>query len=477
MKNSYSLEVRVVVVGALVTAITLTLCTALVALEFVRGEFAIEERSLVSQAIEWSDRVGANSSGQVQFAVPPEPVKAPDAPFTGVLKGKSPIYGYTLFNSDGKEIQSSGHYVLQRSKMLAKSGNPILLEGPDRTTGNMLFVAEVFVPKHNVYLHVSRLRADEEARANTFFGQIVEDFVWLALAILLGVPVATVLTIRISLAGLRRVARQAENLDIENLSEGHIDSEDAPHEIQPILKAFNAVLNRIGAGMQAKREFSIHVAHELRTPLSNLRLRVEGAPDGPDRTSMLADIDAMTRLLEQLLHIARLDAAASFEQRPLNLNDVIGAALSDLAPRLLTHRWEIELDVPSKADVWVIGHEILISLVLRNLVENVIHHAWGGHEVRVEIGPGPQVMFADDGCGLGARLEEQMLGKFTPARSGTHKGSGLGLSICRSAMARMGGTITVASDPSHAPPGAKFLMQFQSASPPPVTAETRLQKI
>jgi len=78
------------------------------------------------------------------------------------LKGKSPIYRYTLFNSDGKEIQSSGHYVLQRSKMLAKSGNPVLLEGPDRTTGNMLFVAEVFVPKHNVYLHVSRLRADEE---------------------------------------------------------------------------------------------------------------------------------------------------------------------------------------------------------------------------------------------------------------------------------------------------------------------------
>ncbi|MFN8733698.1 MAG: hypothetical protein ACK5ZD_11100, partial [Hyphomonadaceae bacterium] len=79
MKRSYSLELRLAVVGALVTAITLTLCAALVALEFIRGEFAIEERSLLSQAIDWSERVETDAAGQVRFVLPPEPIKTPDA--------------------------------------------------------------------------------------------------------------------------------------------------------------------------------------------------------------------------------------------------------------------------------------------------------------------------------------------------------------------------------------------------------------
>jgi signal transduction histidine kinase len=479
VRDSYSLEFRLVVVGALVTTLTLTLCAAFVALEFIRGEFAIEERSLLSQALEWSERVETNSAGQVQFAIPPEPTNAPDAPFTGVLTGALPIYGYALFDRDGKEVASSDQYVLMRSKMLAKPGKPQLLEGPDRTTGNMLFVAEVFIPGQNAYLHVSRLREDEDARANTFFGQIVEDFVWLALAILLGVTIATVFTIRISLAGLRRLARQAESLDIENLPKGHLDTKIAPREIQPIVTAFNAALDRIGAGMQAKREFSIHVAHELRTPLADLRLRVEVVPDRHDRTRMLADIDSMTRLLEQLLQVARLDAAAGFALAHLHLSEVISATLSEMAPRLLAHGWEIELKVSSEATVWVIGHETLIHLVLRNLIENVIHHAEGGNKVHVEIGPGPKVVFADDGCGMGPQQVGQLFGKVTPAYGGPRKGSGLGLSICQSAMNRMGGSITVvpAQSPAGTGAGTKFLIQFQSASPTQQAEETGLREI
>ncbi|MFN8732793.1 MAG: sensor histidine kinase, partial [Hyphomonadaceae bacterium] len=101
-----------------------------------------------------------------------------------------------------------------------------------------------------------------------------------------------------------------------------------------------------------------------------------------------------------------------------------------------------------------------------------------GHQVRVEIGPGPQVIFADDGCGIGTRQQGQLFEKFTLSRGGLRKGSGLGLSICQSAMTRMGGSITVASDPGldGARPGTKFIMKFQAANSAFPITETGLQK-
>jgi signal transduction histidine kinase len=464
LKRGYSLELRLAAVGASVTALTLSLAAAVVAMEFIRGEFAIEERSLLAQAAEWAQRVETDVSGGLRFDPPDEPSNGPDAPYTGLLKGPTPIYGYALLASDGREIASSTNYVLSRTATVARPGEPTLLEGPDRTSGNLLFVAEVYLPEHDAFLRVARLRSDEGARANTFFAHVLEDLGWLALAILVGVTVATAITIRISLAGLKRVARQAELLDVENLATGHLDAASAPREIQPIVTAFNACLARISSGMQAKREFSIHVAHELRTPLADLRLRIEGADTGEDQSAMLRDIDAMSRLIEQLLHIARLDASASFTLAPLDLTQTVPHILSDLAPRLVARGWDLELIACKNTKVWVIGDEILIALVLRNLLENVIRHAGPGGIVQVSIGPGPQLMFSDNGTGVPPAARPHLFERFTVRRGDLRNGSGLGLAICRSAMERLGGGIELAQP---APgPGSCFIMRFQAAEAP-----------
>jgi signal transduction histidine kinase len=455
MRRTYRLDVRLAVVVTVVSALTLLGAGTILLMEFTRGQFAIEERGLSTQVEEWAGLLRRDPGGTVVFDRPPEPSSEIDPPYTGLLTGTRPVYGYTVTDATGT--------VLDRSDANAPAGRPgpahpepVLLVGPTLDGTGPVLIAELFVPEFGAWLRLARSRSDVDALTNTFFAQSLEELGWAALAMLVVMVLTAVSIVRFSLLGLRRVAAQAERITFDNLGHQRLAGSSAPAEVQPLIAAVNHALDSIRAGAVAQRDFSIHAAHELRTPLADLKLRLESLASDPDRDAAMQDIDAMARLIEQLLQIARLDGSTVFFLQSLHLGETVAQVLQEAAPRLVSAGWLLEadgLDLP----VQIAGDSTLIALIMRNLLDNVRKHTPTGSSVKISIFDDGTLLFADTGPGLPRGFPRSSFARFVRGNDDARSGSGLGLSICETAMRRMGGTFTLEPTAS----GAAFRMTFK----------------
>jgi signal transduction histidine kinase len=454
MRRAYRLDVRLAVVVTVMSALTLVGAGMILSMEFTRGQFGIEERGLSTQVEEWAGLLRRDPGGTVVFDRPAEPSLAVDPPYTGLLSGARPVYGYTVTDATGA--------VLDRSDANAPAGRPepagpepVILIGPTLEGTGPVLIAELFVPEFGAWLRLARSRSDVTALTNTFFAQSLEELGWAALAMLFVMVITAVSIVRFSLRGLRRVAAQAERITFDNLGQQRLSGSSAPAEVQPLIAAVNHALDSIRTGAVAQRDFSIHAAHELRTPLADLKLRLESLASDPDRDAAMQDIDAMARLIEQLLHIARLDGSTVFSLQSLSLGETVAQILNDAAPRLVSAGWSLEaegLDLP----VQIIGDATLIALILRNLLDNVRKHTPAGSSVKVSLADDGTLLFTDTGPGLPG-FPRSSFARFVRGNDDARSGSGLGLSICETAMRRMNGTFNLQPAGS----GAAFRMTFR----------------
>ena len=107
MKRAYRLDVRLAIVVTVMSALTLIVAGTILTLEFTRGQFAIEERGLSAQIREWAPLVRRGPDGEVAFVRPAEPSSEVDPPYTGLLTGVRPVYGYTVVDADGTVLDRS----------------------------------------------------------------------------------------------------------------------------------------------------------------------------------------------------------------------------------------------------------------------------------------------------------------------------------------------------------------------------------
>lgn len=454
MRRAYRLDVRLAVVVTVISVLTLIGAGTILSLEFTRGQFAIEERGLSTQVEEWAGLLRRNPGGTVVLDRPAEPSSEVDPPYTGLLSGTRPVYGYTVTDETGTVLDRSDANV-PAGRPQSADAEPVLSSGPTLDGTGPVLIAELYVPEFGVWLRLARSRSDVTALTNTFFAQSLEELGWAALAMLVVMVITAVSIVRFSLLGLRRVAAQAERITFDNLGHQRLAGSSAPAEVQPLIAAVNHALDSIRAGAVAQRDFSIHAAHELRTPLADLKLRLEGLASDPDRDAAMQDIDAMARLIEQLLQIARLDGSTTFSLQSLRLGETIAQILQDAAPRLVSAGWSLEadgLDLP----VRVIGDSTLIGMIVRNLLDNVRKHTPSGTCVKVSISYDGTLLFADTGPGLPREFPCSGFARFVRGNDDARSGSGLGLSICETAMRRMRGTFS--REPAVG--GAAFRMTF-----------------
>ncbi|MAU97778.1 MAG: hypothetical protein CMP81_18155 [Fulvimarina sp.] len=464
MRRAYRLDVRLAVVVTVTSALTLIGAGTILSMEFTRGQFAIEERGLSSQVEEWAGLLRRASDGPVVLDRPAETSGEIDPPYTGLLSGPRPVYGYTVTDGAGT--------VLDRSDANAPAGrpgpagpDPVLSSGPTLDGAGPVLIAELYVPELSVWLRLARPRSDVTALTNTFFAQSLEELGWAALAMLVVMVITAVTIVRVSLRGLRRVAAQAERITFDNLGHQRLAGASAPAEVRPLIAAVNHALDSIRTGAVAQRDFSIHAAHELRTPLADLKLRLESLASDPDRDAAMRDIDAMARLIEQLLQIARLDGSTVFSLQSLPLGETVAQILQEAAPRLVSAGRSIEAD-GLDSPVRIVGDPTLIALILRNLLENVRKHTPIGSTVTVSVSDDGTLLVADTGPGLPHGFPRSNFARFVRGNDDTRSGSGLGLSICETAMRRMRGTFRV--EPGSG--GAAFRMIFSASESCPERA-------
>jgi two-component system, OmpR family, sensor kinase len=217
-----------------------------------------------------------------------------------------------------------------------------------------------------------------------------------------------------------------------------------PVEIRPLVSALNTLLEQLAAALQAQRLFVADAAHELRSPLTALKLQLQLAQQEPHeatRALLLTKLDErlnrMIHLVQQLLALARTDAELSPAFAPLDLRALAGEVVGEYAPLAEHKRIDLGLVVRDPGPYRVQGDAAALFVCLRNLVDNAVRYAPAASRVDVTLSrQGAQIGLEvqDEGPGIAHPETERVFDRFyrgTAAMGAGATGSGLGLAIAR----------------------------------------------
>ena len=239
-----------------------------------------------------------------------------------------------------------------------------------------------------------------------------------------------------SLRPVDTVARQVGALDAQALAPLD-ESIRLPSEIAPLRSALNALIRRVAEAFDNERRFTADAAHELRTPLAALKVQAQVAQRAQtaDRqqhalAQVIAGVDRMTHLVEQLLTLARVDPANQGRlPAALDPAEIITAVCADLLPQAQRQGQTLVVDVSAECRLAVT--EAWLRIALRNLVDNALRYAGEGARVEVRLarrGSDCILSVADDGPGVAPDLRSQLSARFVRGEVEA-EGCGLGLSI------------------------------------------------
>ncbi|MFI7024524.1 ATP-binding protein [Micromonospora sp. NPDC049900] len=332
------------------------------------------------------------------------------------------------------------------------------------------------------YRLVARPSATGTARVLAVPLSGVRETVWWMVAAQAGVTAAGVLVagtagaliVRATLRPLRRVAATAAHVSELPLDRGEVAlSERVPvadtdprTEVGQVGSALNRMLGHVAAALAARqasetrvRQFVADASHELRTPLAAIRGYAEVARRGRDRVPpdvahalrrVESESTRMTRLVEDLLLLARLDSGRPLAVEPVDLTALVVDAVSDAHVAGPEHRWQ--LDLPDTV-VRVPGDPARLHQVLANLLTNARVHTPPGSTVTtgLRLADGvAELRVADDGPGVPPELRPEVFERFArgdSSRSRAHGSTGLGLAIVAAVVEAHHGTVTLDTRP------------------------------
>lgn len=259
------------------------------------------------------------------------------------------------------------------------------------------------------------------------------------------IGVAVWLMVGQGLAPLNRVAHAVRSRSPTSLEP--LPKRDLPEELEPLVGALNDLLGRLGQSFDSQRRFAADAAHELRTPLTALTLQIqlaERAKTDEDRARAFGrvkeGIKRATRLVQQLLTMARLDPDAANKPVERVALDRLAASVADeLSPLAEQKSIHIETRLEPAA---VLGTEDALRLLANNLVDNAIRYTpeGGRIELRVQRENGKSVLeVADNGPGVAPEERGRVFDRFYRGNGTTSPGSGLGLAIVHQVASLHGG--------------------------------------
>ena len=255
-----------------------------------------------------------------------------------------------------------------------------------------------------------------------------------------------------SLAPVERVRRQLAQRQADDLSP--VNDAQLPDEVQPLVSELNLLFERVQRAFTAQQHFVADAAHELRSPLAALRLQLQGlqrAGDDVARAAAIerlsAGIDRATRLVEQLLTLARQEAGTAATD-PVDLRAVAQLALADVAPAAQVRGMDVGLLDSDAATVP--GNAEALRMLARNLLDNAIKYTPPGGRVDLQVRAdnGHAVLTVDDsGPGIAPEHRERVMQRFVRETADGAPGSGLGLAIVQAIAQSHGATVQLGASP------------------------------
>jgi signal transduction histidine kinase len=240
--------------------------------------------------------------------------------------------------------------------------------------------------------------------------------------------------------GLRSVGDFARSLEAVDLDDprAELDTGPLPSELRPVAASFSALLNRLLEALARERRYARNVAHELRNPLSEMRLLADVGVRSPDLTecrNAIRDIGAaateMEQTVESLLALTRYEAGLESPQpEPVDLAAELRRQALAVAGATEQRALSLTLDLP--AEVWVFADSVLVHRLLANLLGNAVSHAPAGSAIEVRLAVSGDVTIANFAPHLRPadvpRLGEQFLRVHSGSPS-AHTGLGLPLAM------------------------------------------------
>ena len=272
---------------------------------------------------------------------------------------------------------------------------------------------------------------------------------------------------------LRRAAAEIGSRTPDRLEP--VDTRQVPREVVAFVQALNALFGRLRTAADAQRAFIADAAHQLRTPLSVLRVEAAQALTNPHPAELHPALQRLhaaaergARLAQQLLVLARAEGAALEPARQLQAVDLsrLAAEAGDrwLQPSLQAGQ-DLGFDL---APAWVDGDPMLLAELLGNLTENAIAHAGAGAHITIRTAAHDdhaELQVEDDGRGLAADEQEVVWQRFHRGRDAQGSGSGLGLAIVRDITRLHGAQATLAPGPNGR--GLRVRIVFPMSKAPP----------
>ncbi len=276
------------------------------------------------------------------------------------------------------------------------------------------------------------------------------------------VPIAVVLVwfgLTQGLAPLRRLQAHIARRRPTDLSP--IDPERVPEEIRPLIEAFNRLMARLEENLTAQRRFIADAAHQMRTPITGLKIQAELARDAAtpeelrhDLEGIVASAERAARLINQLLTLARTESSSELVHRfePTDLVTVLREAVAICYPKAQCKAIGLALEA-GETPVTIEANALMLGELFKNLIDNAITYTPAGGEVtvRLQIANDEFAVHVDDtGPGIPSADRERVFAPFVRLErtAPVTEGSGLGLAIVREIAEQHRARVAIATPPS-----------------------------
>ena len=298
-------------------------------------------------------------------------------------------------------------------------------------------------------------------------------------------PVAVVLVWFALARGIRPLAELQQRIRRRQVTDlSPIDGGNVPDEVAPLVAAINDLLQRLDASIATQRHFLADAAHQLKTPLAGLRTQAElaareiesGHADPAMLLHSLLQIALSSQraahMVNQLLAMARAEDGGEVLRRvPLDLAVITREVVRDFVSSALERRIDLGYEGPEgAAPLRLLGEPVLLSELIRNLVDNALRYTPAGGTVTARVLPDPYgqvvvLQVEDTGPGIAAAEREAVFRPFYRSPETQVDGSGLGLAIVQEIAQRHGAEIELAdarprSGDTESSPGARFTVRF-----------------
>lgn len=321
----------------------------------------------------------------------------------------------------------------------------------DQVTGEQLFSfafmiegSRLGLPGSQYMVQLSRPTTDFDPIIRSFIFLNIDETWWIFALLIFATAYITKRTIDGAIRSVSDAAEVADSISTERL-DVRLPLDDLPDEVLPLAAKTNDALDRLEEIIEAERSFTSSAAHELRTPLSVLRGKLEDLPEGATKDDVLHRVDTLTRIVGQLLQLARIESWQPSRENIAPAAEVAETVASAFSPRAVLAGGDVAFEIAADADTWTVDR-ILLEVMLVNLMENALKY--GGNPAAIAVRIDRHGLTVDDnGPGIPPSDRVHVLKPFWRADRKRTDGVGVGLALVARIAEKTGGRVIVGDSP------------------------------